>query len=118
MSALLQTTFLLAFAAIVPLYAMYFTSLLHFGKEFRRLHPSLYTRLVGADPPSFFSANRTYRLFRAVQTGKNLGQPLDPSLVAAYRSTRRYLLLGLSCFMVLLFAGLSESVINDLSPRA
>ena len=118
MTALLPAIFLLAFIAIVPLYAMYFSSLLSFGKEFQRLHPDLYAQLVGADPPSFFTPSRTYRLFRVVQAGKDVGQSLDPALLAAYRSTRKYLLLGLSCFMVLLFAGLTESVISDLSSGA
>jgi len=114
----LKIIFLLALLAILPLYAMYFLSLLHFGKEFQRLHPSLYAQLVGAGPPSFFSSNRTYRLFRAVQTGKDFSEPLAPALLAAYRSTRRYILLGLSCFMVLLFAGLTESLIGELSSGA
>ena len=118
MITLLKTLFLLAFVAIVPLYAMYFTVLLEFGKDFQRLHPSLYARLIGAAPPSFLSSNRTYRLFRAVQSGNELGEPLAPALLASYRSTRKYLLAALFCFMVLLFAFLAESLISDLSPGA
>lgn len=114
----LKVIFLLALVAILPLYAMYFSSLLDFGKEFQRLHPSLYVQLVGAGPPSFFSSSRTYRLFQAVQTGKGLSEPLDAALLSTYRSTRKYLLLGLSCFMVLLFAGLTESLISELSSGA
>jgi hypothetical protein len=57
-------------------------------------------------------------LFRAIQTGKDIGEPLNPALLLSYRNTRKYLLLGLSCFIVLLFAGLIESVISDLSAGA
>jgi len=115
MSTLLQLAFLLALIAIVPLYAMYFSSLLSFGKDFQRLHPDLYAQLVGTDPPSFLSSSRTYRLFRAIQIGKDISEPLNPALLLSYRNTRKYLLLGLSCFMVLLFAGLTESLVSDLS---
>ena len=113
MHTLIATLFLLAFVAIVPLYAMYFSVLLDFGKDFQRLHPDLYARLVGASPPSFFSSSRTYKLFRAVESGKDFGEPLQPALLASYRSTRRYLLAALSCFMVLLFSGLAHSVIGS-----
>ena len=118
MSTLLATLFLLALVAIIPLYVMYFSVLLDFGKDFQRLHPNIYVRLVGADPPSFFSSSRAYKLFRAVQSGKDLGEQLEPALLASYRSTRKYLLAALSCFMVLLFAVLTDSVISDLSPGA
>ncbi|MDR7132846.1 ABC-type glycerol-3-phosphate transport system permease component [Lysobacter niastensis] len=113
MSTLLATLFLLAFIAIVPLYAMYFSVLLDFGRDFQRLHPDLYERLIGADPPSFFSSSRTYKLFRAVQSGKDVGEPLQPALLASYRSTRKYLLAALSCFMVLLFSGLADSFMSS-----
>ena len=113
MSTLLATLFLLAFIAIVPLYAMYFSVLLDFGRDFQRLHPDLYVRLIGADPPSFYSSSRTYKLFRAVQSGKDVGEPLQPALLASYRSTRKYLLAALSCFMVLLFSGLADSFMSS-----
>ena len=113
MSTLLATLFLLAFVAIVPLYAMYFSVLLDFGRDFQRLHPDLYTRLIGADPPSFFSSNRTYKLFRTVQSGKDVGEPLQPALLASYRSTRKYLIAAISCFMVLLFSGLADSFMSS-----
>ncbi|GAB3312855.1 hypothetical protein [Luteimonas notoginsengisoli] len=118
MTSLLPIIFLLALVAIIPLYAMYFSSLQDFGKEFQRLHPKIYVQLVGAEPPSFFTSSRTYKLFRAIQTGMDLGEPLDPVLLSAYRSTRKHLWLGLSCFMILLFAGLGDSVIQDLSSGA
>ena len=118
MDTLLRTLFLLSFAAIGPLYVMYFSVLLDFGKSFRRLHPQLYTRLVGADPPSFFFPGRTYKLFRAAQSRKDLGEPLSPDLLSAYRSTRRYLWAAMICFMVLLFSMLTESVITDMSGGA
>ena len=112
MATILSALFLLALAAILPLYAMYFSALVAFGKDFQQLHPSLYVRFVGPAPPSFFSSNRTYKLFRAIESGKDLGEPLNPALLAAYRRTRKYLLFGLGCFMVLLFSGLAQSILK------
>ena len=104
MSTLVTAIVLLAMPVTLVLYGMYFASLLHFGKTFQRLHPSLFVQLVGPRQPSFLTSSRTYRLFRSVQAGKDLGEPLSAELLAAYGKTRRRLFAGLLSFMVLLFS--------------
>lgn len=115
MLSFLYALSLLSFVAIGPLYVMAFTALHDFGKGFQRLHPHLYTRLIGADPPSFLSPGRTTKLFRAIQSGKDLGEPISPDLLAIYRSTRKYVVAALTCFMVLLFSLLIADAITDYS---
>ena len=110
MTILIPAIFVLALAAIVPLYAMYFISLRRLGKDFKLLHPDAYEKLIAVGPPSLLPSNSSYRVFQAIQAGKVSGEVLDPAVLFSYNITRKRLLLGLSCFMVLLFSGLAISL--------
>lgn len=110
MSLIVPAIFLLALAVILPLYAMYFISLHRFGKEFRQFHPGLYEKLLATGRPSLSPVNGNYRAFQAIQSGKVSVEALNPLVLSSYRLARKRLLLGLSCFMVLLFSGLAISL--------
>jgi hypothetical protein len=104
--ALLNVLFGLSLLAAIPAYALYFISLHHFGKSLQQQHPDLYSRF-GSES----HLNQSYAALRAIRQDPVLSAQLEPPVAAQLKQTYRYLVIGLGCFMVLLFAGLAGSVI-------
>ncbi|UXL29813.1 hypothetical protein [Stenotrophomonas maltophilia] len=109
MLAIFETIFVLALLAIVPVYIMYFTALHYFGRALADKHPDIYARLI---PHEMTGLSGSYLALQALQKDKPLLATLNSSVQDQFQSTYRYLLIGMSGFMVMLFAGLASAVIS------
>nr|CAP48023.1 putative integron gene cassette protein [uncultured bacterium]CAP48791.1 putative integron gene cassette protein [uncultured bacterium]CAP48792.1 putative integron gene cassette protein [uncultured bacterium]CAP49145.1 putative integron gene cassette protein [uncultured bacterium]CAP49147.1 putative integron gene cassette protein [uncultured bacterium] len=103
--AFLSVILVIALLAIIPAYVMYFASLYYFGKSMRESHPEIYSRY---EKFSFFA--QSYSALQAIRSNPDLVRQLDPDVLDQLRRTYRYLVIGASCFMILLLAGLGISV--------
>ena len=108
MLAILNAVFGLSLLFVLPVYVMYFTALHYFGKAFAREHPDLYARFA---PPIGAPFQHSYAALQALQKNKALLSGLSPAVQEHFRSTYRYLLLGVAGFMVMLFAGLGSALV-------
>jgi hypothetical protein len=105
MIAFLSVIVVISLMAIIPTYVAYFASLYEFGKSLQESHPDIYSRYAGS---SVFT--RAYSALEAIRADPELLRQLDPDVAAQLHRTYRNLLVGLICFMILLFAGLGISL--------
>ena len=108
MVSVLNILFLVGLVAMLPAYVMYFVALDHFGRSLRSAHPEIYAQVAPVRGSSFA---RNYGALNALRSNPALAAQLEPSVAAELRSTYRYLVVGLGCFMVVLFTFLGSSVI-------
>ena len=109
MLAIFQTIFFLALLVMLPVYIMYFTALYYFGRALADTHPEVYARLIPLGTTGFSAG---YLALHALQRDKTLLASLDNTVQDQFRSTNRYLLIGVGSFMIMLFAGLAGAVIS------
>ena len=106
MIAISQTIFMLALLFTAPVYVMYFTALHYFGRALQQAHPEIYHQ---ASSPT--GLNRSYAALQMLQKDRQLLASLAPTVQAQFRSTYRYLVMGMSGFMVMLFPVLAGALI-------
>ena len=111
MSTLISLIFLLALAAMVFVYPMYFISLSDFGRIMVRDHSDL----VGQKR---LSLSDSYKFLQSVKTGRFGDRQISADAVLAHTSAKRLLYVGLSLFMTVLFIGLIGAVISKSSGQA
>ncbi|TZF86962.1 hypothetical protein [Cognatilysobacter lacus] len=105
---ILNIVFMLGALVMLAVYIMYFTALHHFGRSLQAAHPQLYARFSGVRGSVFA---RNYAALQAIRQNPAIVAELQPSVAAEMRDTYKYLVIGVSCFMVVLFAGLGSSLI-------
>lgn len=100
--------FLLMMLGMLVSYPTYFYMLYEFKTRLARDHPDLWAhRTQGALSPPLHAA---YQALRAVRDGCLDGVVLTEQVVDSHRLATRFLYVGLSFFMVLLFIFLYNSV--------
>lgn len=104
MSTFTSTVFMFALAAMVIVYPMYFIDLAAFGKVLVRDHADL----VGRQRLGLADA---YGYLKKVRAGRLGDAPLSSAAVLAHARARKLLYLGMSLFMVTLFAGLADAML-------
>ncbi len=109
MIALLSVIFVIALMAIIPAYIAYFASLHEFGKSLQESHPDIYSRYTGST-----GLSRAYSALEAIRADPELLRQLDPDVAAQLRQTYRWLIIGLICFMILLFTMLGTSLVPKI----
>ncbi len=111
MSTLISVVFLLALAAMVLVYPMYFISLSRFGKIMVRDHSDL----VGQQR---LSLSDSYKFLNSVKTGHLGDRKISADAALAHTSAKKLLYVGMSLFMVVLFIGLASAVISKSAGQA
>ena len=111
MNILASILFLGALAGMLISYPMYFLELHVFAKRLQSHHPEAWARysLVSTTVPT----NRmhfAYKALRDVRAGKIAGEPLHAEVRGSHLMATRLLYVGLTCFLVLLFVGLTDSL--------
>lgn len=111
MSTLISLIFLLALAAMVLVYPMYFISLSAFGKIMVRDHSDL----VGQQR---LSLRDSYKFLQSVKAGRLGDRQISSDAAIAHTSAMRLLYAGMSLFMVVLLIGLTDAVISKSAGQA
>ena len=93
---------------LLPVVVMYFTALHHFGTSLRAKHPDIYAQVAGGHLAPFASS---YAALQKLRADKSLVDKLDPLVATRMRDAYRYLVISMSCLMVVLLAGLGNSLI-------
>jgi len=92
-------------------YPMYFLELSAFGKIMVRDHSDL----VGQQP---LNLSDSYKFLQHVKAGRIGDTQLSSEALLAHTRAKRLLYIGISLFMVFLFIGLTDAVLNKHVGRA
>ena len=93
--------FLLAFASMFVVYPLYFMELAAFGKMIRKEHAAY------ADKEGGLAT--AYQALNLVKDGELEGVALSKAALSSHTRAKRFLYVGASAFLLVLFIGLADS---------
>lgn len=111
MNTLASILFLGALAGMLISYAMYFLELHVFAKRLQSHHPEAWARysLISTTVPAS-RMQLAYKALRDVRAGQIAGEPLHAEVRDSHAMATKLLYAGLTCFLLFLFVGLTDSL--------
>ncbi len=97
-----------AIPATLMTYLLYFASLYEFYRILEQEHPEILARVATQSLIRPGKVNIAYKVLSGQKNGRYLGQALGPRTVAAIPGLKRLLFVGVTFFLILLLALLTD----------